>query len=54
MKNEYIKVVNTGGIIRKKDYAFIPPDILNVDYQEYLSWIEEGNQPEEITLEGME
>ena len=27
-------------------YSFIPLDPANVDYQEYLKWLEEGNEPE--------
>lgn len=25
----------------------IPPDIRSTDYQQYLAWIAEGNEPEE-------
>ena len=32
-------------IIRLSDNAFIPPDPANKDYREYLTWIEEGNEP---------
>jgi hypothetical protein len=32
-------------IIRDKDRAFIPADSANMDYQQYLAWLEEGNQP---------
>jgi len=34
------------GVIRLNDETFIPPSIGNVDYQEYLRWVEEGNIPE--------
>ena len=34
-------------ILRKEDSAFIPFDSDNVDYQEYLKWVAEGNTPEE-------
>ena len=28
------------------DRAFIPVNAENTDYQEYLKWVEEGNEPE--------
>ena len=32
-------------IVRDEDQAFIPADPANTDYQEYLAWLDEGNQP---------
>jgi hypothetical protein len=34
------------GIIRLEDSAFIPFDQANTDYQAYLKWLEDGNEPE--------
>jgi hypothetical protein len=33
-------------IQRLADNAFIPFDPANTDYQEYLKWVSEGNEPE--------
>ena len=33
-------------ILRTTDNAFIPFDPANTDYQAYLQWLAEGNEPE--------
>ena len=33
-------------ILRKEDNAFIPKDPENRDYQEYLTWVADGNTAE--------
>ena len=49
--NPIYKLVNdptTGELsdIRTADDRFIPPDVNNIDYQEYLDWVAEGNTAE--------
>jgi hypothetical protein len=36
-------------VIRDKDGATIPADPDNVDYQDYLAWRDEGNEPTPYT-----
>lgn len=43
-----IKSLVTGEIkvvCRISDNSFIPFDLANTDYQAYLKWLEEGNEP---------
>ena len=49
--NPIYKLVNdpiTGELsdIRTAGDRFIPPDVNNIDYQEYLAWVAEGNTAE--------
>lgn len=37
--------VNPNIIQRDEDGAFIPTDPANTDYQAYLVWLQEGNEP---------
>jgi hypothetical protein len=39
------QLTTSTSIIRLSDGAFIPNDPANRDYQEYLEWISQGNQP---------
>jgi hypothetical protein len=36
-------------IVRDEDGAFIPADPDNIDHQEYLAWLDAGNQPTPAT-----
>ena len=37
--------VSDSMIVRDEDGAFIPFDEANADYQAYLAWLDEGNEP---------
>ena len=39
------QLTQASSIFRIADSTFIPPDPANCDYQEYLVWLEEGNEP---------
>jgi hypothetical protein len=36
---------HTGIIQRDEDGAFVPFDPDNMDYQDYLAWLDQGNEP---------
>lgn len=40
-----------GLILRIEDNVWIPQDIDNSDYQLYLQWLEEGNEPIPFSVE---
>jgi hypothetical protein len=43
--NHITNDVHDSVIVRDEDGAFIPFDPANIDYQEYMAWLDEGNQP---------
>ena len=45
----YTLTSDPSAIVRDEDQAFIPTDPDNVDYQEYLAWLDDGNQPTPYT-----
>ena len=40
------KILGEFAVLRISDMASIPFDPDNTDYQEYLKWVAEGNEPE--------
>ena len=44
MENYKLTLINLG-VIRLSDTAYIPKNEANTDYQAYLKWLEEGNEP---------
>ena len=38
--------LNSQGVLRLVDCAFIPADTANGDYSAYIAWLAEGNTPE--------
>ena len=49
MSEEYQLTVHPNTIIRASDGAFIPTDPDNIDYQEYVAWLDEGQEPTAYT-----
>jgi len=49
--SEFWKDTVLRSITRNKDQAIIPPDIGNVDYVEYLQWLDDGNIPDIYSLD---
>lgn len=41
----YTLTSNSNTVVRDDDQAHIPNDPDNIDYQEYLAWLDEGNEP---------
>jgi hypothetical protein len=39
------QLTSSNCVIRLADDACIPPSLDNTDYQEYLAWVAEGNEP---------
>ena len=45
----YTLTAHPNTIVRDEDGAFIPTDPDNIDYQAYLAWLDEGNEPTPYT-----
>ena len=39
------KLTNGNSVIRTNDFVYVPFDPANTDYQQYLKWLAEGNEP---------
>ena len=39
------KLTNTNCIVQIESGMWIPCSVENIDYQQYLKWLEEGNEP---------
>lgn len=42
------RLTNSTSITRLSDGSLIPNDVNNVDYQNYLKWVDDGNLPQPI------
>lgn len=42
---------NYGEVVHRSDGAWIPMDEANRDYQEYLAWVNDGNEAPTVTPE---
>lgn len=46
--NQAMELVNIVNVLESGEIFWIPIDILNKDYLEYLYWVENGNEPLEF------
>ena len=47
LTGDVLGVIRTENALGVTDNSYIPFDPDNIDYQEYLTWVAEGNTPEE-------
>ena len=47
LTGDVLGVIRTENAFGVTDNSYIPFDPDNIDYQEYLTWVAEGNTPEE-------